>query len=109
MGRGCDGTANTGVTQKLDNNLKVIRNPIHRNLDNPLRGIRNLVPNRILIQWSIGLTLTTLIEIKESNQQLIATFQWYQYNLQLPLQHCHHQVLASPLLKGCFHSNELAK
>ena len=33
-----DGTTNPGVTWKLDNPLKGIRNPISPNPDNPLKG-----------------------------------------------------------------------
>ena len=38
------GTTNPGGTQKPDNPLKEIRNPIPRNPDNPLKRIHNLVP-----------------------------------------------------------------
>ena len=48
-----------GVTQKPDNSLKGIRNPIPRNPDDPLKGIQNLVPNEIWGQWPIGLTVPT--------------------------------------------------
>ena len=41
-GRGWAGTTNSGVTRKPDNTLK---------------GIRNLVPNGIRIQWPRGLTV----------------------------------------------------
>ena len=40
-----DGTINRGVTQKLDNN--------------PLKGIRNIVPNRTQNQWLRGSALPT--------------------------------------------------
>ena len=47
--RGCAGTINPGVTQKPENQLNRIRDPISRNPDNTLEEIRNLIPNRI---WS---------------------------------------------------------
>ena len=53
------GTINPGVTQKLDNPLKGIRNTIPRNPDNPIKRIRNLVPNGIQSQWPRGLTVPT--------------------------------------------------
>ena len=58
-GRGCAGTTNYRVTQKLDNTLKRIRNPISLKLDIPLKGSRNLVPNRFQGQWKIRLTVPT--------------------------------------------------
>ena len=67
-------------TQKPDNPPKVIRNVIPRNLDNPLKVIRNLVPKIIPVQWPIGLTVPTYIDINLSNQPLISTCQWHQYN-----------------------------
>ena len=45
-GRACAGTTNTGVTQKMDNPLKGVQNPIPWKPDNTLKGIHNLVPNR---------------------------------------------------------------
>ena len=54
-----DGTTNPGGTRKPDNPLKVIRNPIPQKLDNPLKRIRDLVPNRIQSQWPRGLTVST--------------------------------------------------
>ena len=53
------GTNNPGVTRKLDNTLKGIRNPIPRNPDNPFKLIQNLLPNIIWIQWPRGLTVPT--------------------------------------------------
>ena len=57
--RGCAGARNPRRNRKPDNSLKGIWNIIPRNLDNPRKGIRELVPNRILIQWPIGLTVST--------------------------------------------------
>ena len=56
-GRGCSVTNNPRETQKPDNPLKGIRNPIPQNLDSPLKVIQNLVPNGIRGQWSRGLTV----------------------------------------------------
>ena len=42
-----DGTTTPGVTRKPYNTLKWTQNPIARKPDNPLKRIRNLVPNRI--------------------------------------------------------------
>ena len=42
----CAGTTNHGGTQKSDNPLKGIQNPIPCNLNNPLKGIRDLVQKR---------------------------------------------------------------
>ena len=53
------GTKNPGGTQKLNNPLKGICNPIPQNLDNTRKGIRELVQNRIWSQWPIGLTIPT--------------------------------------------------
>ena len=53
------GTNNPGGTQKPDNSLKGTRNPIPRNMDNPRKGIRELVPNGIRSQWTRGLTVPT--------------------------------------------------
>ena len=50
---------NHGVTQKTNNLLKGIRNPIPRKLYNPLYLIRNLVPKIIWSQWLRGLTVPT--------------------------------------------------
>ena len=58
-GIGCDGTTNTGVTRKPDNPLKIIRNPIPQKPDNPLKIIQNLVPNGIWSQWPRGLNVPT--------------------------------------------------
>ena len=55
----CAGTANPGVTRKLDNPLKGIRNSIPGETDDPLKGIRNMVPNIIWIQLSRRLTVPT--------------------------------------------------
>ena len=41
--RGCDGTTNPWETRKMDNPLKVIRNTIPQNPENTLKIIRNLV------------------------------------------------------------------
>ena len=54
-----DVTNNPWVTQKLDNPLKGIRNPITRKPDNPLKGIRDLVQNGTRSQWTRGLTVPT--------------------------------------------------
>ena len=43
--RGCAGTTNPRGTRKSDNPLKGIRNPIPQDLDNPLKVIRDLVKN----------------------------------------------------------------
>ena len=40
--RGHDGTTDSRGTCKPDHTLKVIRNPIPRNLDNTRKGIQNL-------------------------------------------------------------------
>ena len=53
------GTTNPGVTWKLDNPLEGIRNPIHRNPDNPLKVIRDLVQKGTRSQWPRGLTVPT--------------------------------------------------
>ena len=58
-GRGCDGTTNPGGTRKLDNPLKGIRNPIPQDPDNPLKGIQDLVQNVTRSQWPRGLTIPT--------------------------------------------------
>ena len=55
----CAGTTNPGGTQKPDNPLKGIQNPIPRNLDNPCKRILELVPNGIQSQWPRGLTAPT--------------------------------------------------
>ena len=51
------GTINPGGTRKPENPLKGILNPITWNLDNPLKGIWDLLPNRIRSQWARGLTI----------------------------------------------------
>ena len=56
---GCAGTTNPRRTQKPDNTLKGILNPIPRNPDNPLKGIRYLVQIRTQSQWLKGLTVLT--------------------------------------------------
>ena len=43
--RGCAGTNNPGGTRKPDNPFKGIWNRIPQDLDNPLKGIRDLVQN----------------------------------------------------------------
>ena len=48
-----------GGTWKPDNTLKGIYNQISRNLDNTLKEIRNLEPNRTWSQWPRGLTVPT--------------------------------------------------
>ena len=53
------GSTYPGRNQKPDNPLKVIRNPIPRNLDNPRKVIQELVPNGILSQRPRGLTVPT--------------------------------------------------
>ena len=53
------GTTNPGITRKLDNPLEGIWNPITRNPDKSLKGIRNIVPNRIRRQWPRGFTVPT--------------------------------------------------
>ena len=53
------GTANPGGTRKPDNPLKGTQNPIPRNLDNPLRGIRDLVQNGTWSQKPRGLIVPT--------------------------------------------------
>ena len=58
-GRGRSGNTNPGGTQKSDNPLKGIRNPIPQNLYIPLKRIRYLVPNVIRNQWKRGLTVIT--------------------------------------------------
>ena len=58
-GRGCGGTTNPRGTWKHDNTLKVTRNPILHNPDNPLNGIWNLVPHGIHSQCPKGLTVST--------------------------------------------------
>ena len=55
----CAGTTNIGGNRKPDNPLKVIQDPITRNLDNPCKGILELVPNGIRIQWPRGLNVPT--------------------------------------------------
>ena len=77
---------NTGVTQKPDHPFKEIRNPICQKLDNPIKGIHNIAPNRIQIQGPRVLTAPTYIDIKISDQPLIATCQWHLSNLLLPIQ-----------------------
>ena len=57
--RGCVRTTNPGVTRKPDNIFKLILNTFLKNPDNPLKGIWNIVPNRILIQCLIISTVTT--------------------------------------------------
>ena len=52
-------TTNPGGTWKLDNPLKGIRNPIPQDLDNPLEGIRDLVQHITRIQWTRELTNST--------------------------------------------------
>ena len=49
------GTNNPGGTRKPDNPLKGIRNLIPGNPDNPLKGIQDLVQNRTRSQWPRGL------------------------------------------------------
>ena len=58
-GRGCDVTTNPRRTQKPDNPLKGIWNPIPQDLDNPLKIIHDIVQNRTRSQWPIGLTIPT--------------------------------------------------
>ena len=53
------GTNNLRRTHKPDNPLKEIRNPIPRNMDNPIKGIRYLVQNGIRCQCSLGLIFPT--------------------------------------------------
>ena len=56
-GRECDGTTNPGGTEKPDNPLKGIWNPIPQDPDNPLKGIQYLVQNGTRSQFSIELTI----------------------------------------------------
>ena len=58
-GRGCAGTTNPGKTRKPDNPLKGIRNPIPQDPDNPLKGIRDLLQNGTRIHWVRGLIIPT--------------------------------------------------
>ena len=58
-GRGCAGTNNPGGTQKPDNPLKAIRNPIPQKPDNLIKAIRGLVQNGTHIQWPRGLIVPT--------------------------------------------------
>ena len=58
-GIGCTGTSNPEGTQKPDNPLKGIRNPISRNPDNTLNGIQYLVQNGTWSQWLSGLPVPT--------------------------------------------------
>ena len=53
------GTTNPGGTQKPDNPLKGIHNPISWNPDIPLKGIQYIVQNGTLSQFPIGLTVQT--------------------------------------------------
>ena len=55
--RGCAENTNPGGTQKLDHPLKVTRNPIPWNPDNPLNGINYILPNEIRRQWPRGLSV----------------------------------------------------
>ena len=80
-GRGCAGTTNPRVTRKPDNASKGTRNPIPRKPDYPIKGIWNLVTNRIQIQWTRRLTVPTQIYINLSNQLLIETYLQHQYIL----------------------------
>ena len=58
-GRGCAGTTNPRGTWKKDNPLKGIRNPIPQDPDNPHKGILDLVQNGTRSQWSRGFTIPT--------------------------------------------------
>ena len=58
-GRGYAGTTNPGGTWEPDNILKGIWNPIPQDLDNPLKGIQDLVQNGTCNQWPRGLTILT--------------------------------------------------
>ena len=53
------GTNNQGGTPEPDNPLKGVWNTMPRKLDIPLKGIRDLVPNGIQIQWPRGLNVQT--------------------------------------------------
>ena len=57
--RGYAGTNNPRGTQRLDNPLKGIRNPIPQEPDNPLKGIQDLVQNITRSQWPRGLIMPT--------------------------------------------------
>ena len=48
-----------GGTRKPDNPLKGIRNPIPQDPDNPLKEIQDLVQNGTWRQWPRGLTIST--------------------------------------------------
>ena len=52
-------TTDSGGTWKPDNLLKGIWNIIPQNLDNPRKGIRELLPNGIRSQWLGGLIVPT--------------------------------------------------
>ena len=67
-------------TLTRENPLKGFQNPISRNPDNLLKGIWNLVRNGIRSQWPRGSNVPTYIDINLSNQPLISTCQWHQYN-----------------------------
>ena len=54
-----DGSTNPRGTRRPDNPLKGIRNPIAWNLDNPCKGIQEIITNRIRSQWPRGLTVPT--------------------------------------------------
>ena len=58
-GIGCAGTNNPRGTRKPDNPLKGIRNKIPQDPDNLLKGIRNLVQNGTRIQLSRGIFIPT--------------------------------------------------
>ena len=59
MGERGAGTTNPRITQKPFNILKGIRNLIPQVLDNPFKGIWDLVQNRIWRQWPRVLTIPT--------------------------------------------------
>ena len=50
-------TDNPGGTRKPDNPPKGIQDTILQDLDNPLKGIWDLLQNRTRSQWSRGLTM----------------------------------------------------
>ena len=58
-GWGCDGTSNPGVTRRLDNPPKGIRNLVPRKPDNPLKRIWSLVPNETRNQLPRRLSVPT--------------------------------------------------
>ena len=52
-------TTNPRGTRKQDNPLKGIRNPIPQEPDNPFKGIQDLIQNGTQSQWLTGLIIPT--------------------------------------------------